>query len=165
MLSGPMRTQGSDHPVAESEGAGSCRRLRLVEPEPATYPPRAVGAALGWVGHPVRVEVGAGGGLLAAVLPYGTVDGSTHEERAPVEVDVIPHEPECLALAESEGQCDRPAGAVADPGCRFQDRSRFVTGERLEVGLDKTPRLGQRRRVESDDPAPDGQAEGGTKTP
>ena len=97
------------------------------------------------------------------MAPGASLHGTSHAQDTGAEVDVLPHQPERLALAQPERQRDRPAGAVQPSPRRLQDGPALVRGQWLDLGPLHPRRPCQGGRVGHQPLAPDGLVEAGAQ--
>src|SRR6266516_2524279 len=90
--------------------------------------------AFRWAG-PAVAAFGARDRVAAAVPVSGPLELPADLDHACVEVDVLPAQPECLALADAEREGDRPAGAVRSVLHRGEDLACLVAGQGLDLDL------------------------------
>lgn len=70
----------------------------------------------------------------AAVLPGSLLHRAPDPDHALPQIDVLPREAQCLALAQAEGQGDGPAGRVVRPASGQQHCATLLAGERFDLG-------------------------------
>jgi hypothetical protein len=91
--------------------------------------------------------------VVAAVFPRPPLDLEPGLDLAGLQVDVRPAQPECLSLANAEGQGDRPAGTVASMSGDVEDLASLIAGEYVGFRLFGGWRLHEGGHVASDLPA------------
>jgi hypothetical protein len=95
-------------------------------------------------------------GITAAMVPTRTLQLATDPQLILLEVDVVPHQPQRLALPQPQGQRDRPPRTVGKLGRRQQYPSALL--QRIRFELDLTDARDDRvdARVGDQQPALDG---------
>ncbi len=104
----------------------------------------------------IRAVAGFPAALVAApVLVPWTQTVLADADVSGVQVDVLPHQPERLALPQAEGEGDDPAGAVAEFRRLQQEALNLLDGVWLDLLFVQARSLGDLSDVLGDVPAPD----------